>query len=135
MLKKINCNNNRCSFAYLPSNIIPIFPREESFSVDPKCPELGTKAVSVKRVQFPLTPAYACTAHKAQGKTLTKAIVDLSKPPTGRMDAAYAYVVLSRLKCLTDLLILRPFPISVLQQKHCPDYWLEINRLCGLGSN
>ena len=63
LLKKINCNNNRCSFAYLPSNIIPIFRREESFSVDPKCPELGTKAVSVKRVQFPLTPAYACTAH------------------------------------------------------------------------
>ena len=72
---------------------------------------------------------------KAQGKTLSKAKVDLSKPPTGRMDAAYTYVVLSRLKCLTDLLILRPFPISVLQQKHCPDYWLEINRLCGLGSN
>ena len=80
LLKKINCNNNRCSFAYLQSDIIPIFSREESILC--KCPKLGTKSVSVK---FPLTPAYACTAHKAQGKTLSKEIVDLSKPPTGRM--------------------------------------------------
>ena len=78
---------------------------------------------------------YHRTAHKAQGKTLSKVIIDLSIPPTGRLDNAYAYVVLSRLKCLKDFLILRKFPISVLQQKHCPDYWLELNRLYGLGSN
>jgi hypothetical protein len=129
LLKKINCNYNNSSFAYLPSDIIPLFPREESFYVNPKCPELGTRTVSVKRIQFPLTPAYACTAHKAQGKTLSKAIIDLSIPTTGRLDSAYAYVVLSRLKCLKDFLILRHFPISVLHQKHCPDYWLELNRL------
>ena len=50
---------------------------------------------------------YHRTAHKAQGKTLSKAIIDLSIPPTGRLDSAYAYVVLSRLKCLKDLLILK----------------------------
>ena len=55
--------------------------------------------------------------------------------PTGRLDSAYAYFVLSRLKCLKDFLILKKFPISVLQQKHCPDYWLDLNRLYGLGSN
>ncbi len=118
LLKKFNCKNNSSSFAYLPSDLIPIFPREESFSVDPKCPELGTRSGSVKRVQFPLTPAYASTAHKAQSKTLSKAIIDLSIPPTGRLESAYAYVVLSRLKCLNSLTL---SPHLELNSRYLPD--------------
>lgn len=35
------------------------------------------ESVTVKRTQLPLLPAFAMTAHKAQGKTLSHTVVDL----------------------------------------------------------
>ena len=135
LLKKCQNSDTKSSFLDLSSDIIPLFPREEQFTVNPKCHQLGTKSVKVKRVQFPLTPAYACTAHKAQGKTLNKAIIDLGQPPSGKLDASYAYVSLSRAKSLQDIVILRPFSINILNKKHSDDYWLELNRLFKLENN
>jgi hypothetical protein len=135
LLKKMHSNENGCTFSNLDAEIIPLFPREERFTINPKCPELGTKSVEVKRIQFPLTPAYACTAYKAQGKTMSKVIIDLSQPPTGKIDSNYAYVALSRAKSIADILILRPFSILMLKKKHCEDYWLEHNRLFELSKS
>ena len=47
------------------------------FSVKQNLPEMGTRTVQVKRTQFSLTPAYACSAYKVQGKTLNKVIRQL----------------------------------------------------------
>jgi PIF1-like helicase len=64
--------------------------------------------LSFKQTQLPLIPAFAMTAHKSQGQTIQKAIIDLAtcrgtEPP---------YVMVSRVRKLEDLLILHPFPIG-----------------------
>ena len=66
-----------------------------------------------QRVQLPLTPAFAFTDYKCQGRTLRKAIVDLAEGVT----STGVYVMLSRVQRLDDLLILRPFKESVLDMK------------------
>ena len=74
------------------------------------------KAVNVNRNHFPLVPRYSCTAHKSQGKTLPKAIVDLVPVKKG-IGIEFAYVPLSRVRRLLDLTILRPFHPFILHAK------------------
>ena len=47
-----------------------------------------------KLLQFPLASCFSYTAYKAQGKTLEEgAIVDLKKPPTGKLESSYAMLL------------------------------------------
>ena len=108
----------------MSSEFIPLFPREETFSINPKIPELGTRSVKIRRKKF--QPAYAFTAYKAQGKTLDKVIIDLSRPPTGSLDSAYAHVSLSRSKTLSRIAILREFNEQILNMRYSLDYNAEI---------
>jgi len=84
--------------------------------------------ISVRRKALPLIPAYSITTHKSQGQTLRKIIIDLNMPP-GSVEVASAYVPLSRVKQLTDLVILQDFNISALQVKPSKGQLTEINRL------
>ena len=108
----------------LDQNHIPIFPRKETFPLklkgkkDKNKSKKGRKkGVSVKRHHFPIVPRFACTAHKSQGMTLDKAIVDLVPQPNrkGTVDISFAYVPLSRVRRLQDLTILRNFDPSVMK--------------------
>ena len=85
--------------------------------------KVGDNNVNIKRSHFPLVPAYSYTAHKSQGKTLKKVMVDLV-PPKGmkHMDISFAYVPLSRVRSLNDLTILRHFDSKILKK--------NINRDC-----
>ncbi len=83
------------------------------------------KKVLINRTQLPVMPAFAMTAHKAQGQTLTSAIIDFAscrgtEPP---------YVMASRVKSLDGLLILRPFKIEKIQRCQSEDYRNEQKRL------
>lgn len=84
--------------------------------------------ISVKRKTLPLIPAYSITTHKSQGQTLRKIAIDLNMPP-GIVEVASAYVPLSRVQQLTDLVILQDFNISALQVKPSKGQLAEINRL------
>ena len=97
----------------LPPNHVPIAPMKQSFSVNMPGKQ---KQVSVNRCHFPLVPRFSCTAHKSQGQTLSKAVVDLV-PVRKNVDIEFAYVPLSRVRRLEDLTILRPFNESVLKAK------------------
>jgi len=55
--------------------------------------------------QFPLTLGYAMTIHKAQGKTLSKVIIDISR---GAFAHGQTYVALSRTRHATDMHIVKP---------------------------
>ena len=69
------------------------------------------------RKHFPIVPRFSVTAHKSQGLTLEKAIVDLVPNPKYRgtqQEVSFAYVPLSRVRRLEDLTILREFPASVI---------------------
>ena len=55
--------------------------------------------------QFPLTLGYAMTIHKAQGKTLSKVIIDISR---GAFAHGQTYVALSRTRHANDMHIVKP---------------------------
>ena len=68
----------------------------------------------ITRTQLPLMPAFAMTAHSAQGQTFSNgAIVDLRLG--GSSTAMASYVALTRVKQRHDLIIYRPFPIKLFQ--------------------
>eukprot|EP00111_Clytia_hemisphaerica_P005761 TCONS_00016706-protein len=94
----------------LDRNHVPVFPAHGSFTIKP-----GAKSLTIKRNHFPLVPAFACTAHKSQGQTLSSIVIDLI-PPKGmkRIDLSFVYVPLSRIRRLSDLTILRPFNQNIL---------------------
>ena len=77
----------------------------------------GTIKYRIKRVKFLLTPSYAFTAWKAQGKTFKNVILYLTEPPNGSVDPSYWYVALSRTKSISDILIMRPFIKNVLAKR------------------
>ena len=98
----------------LPPNHIPIFPQTRSIQVSMPGKQ---KKVNVNRRHFPLVPVFACTAHKSQGQTLSKAVINLQPRDgkTNNLAVEFAYVPLSRVKRLVDLTILKPFPPAVLK--------------------
>ena len=71
------------------------------------------------RTQLPLMPAFAMTAHAAQGQTFSDgAIVDLRLG--GSSSAMASYVAITRVKRRQDLLIYRPFPQKLFENGQKP---------------
>jgi hypothetical protein len=66
------------------------------------------ESVTVSRTRLPLLPAFAMTAHKAQGKTLKHVIINLQSCS----GTETPYVMISRVTSLDGLLILKGFSIS-----------------------
>ncbi|CAF1405869.1 unnamed protein product [Rotaria magnacalcarata] len=125
--------------AELQAKIIPIPISEQTFLFDvkellaenvAKAAKINKKTtkISIKRKALPLIPAYSMTTHKSQGQTLGKIIIDLVMPP-GPVEVASAYVPLSRVKRLDDLLIIRPFEFAALQVKPSTAKREELKRL------
>ena len=96
----------------LAPGIYPITPRRRTWFLD-----TGRKqpCLAVTRKQLPLLPAFAMTAHQAQGQTIEEGVIaDLNyKPISGAMTA---YIAMTRVKSRADLLILRPFDAEPFQQ-------------------
>ena len=133
LVEKIHkTTNKKFKFENLDENIIPILLEDTKFNFNPT---KYSKSITISRKQFPLTPAYALTAHKAQGKTLNKVIIDLSKPSKGKLDDNFVYVALSRAKKLDNVLILRDFEESVLLSKISEDLLIENHRLEAIEKN
>ena len=76
---------------------IPIEPAEQTFNIELAGGDQewrGLKKV-VKRRQFPITAAYAFTDYCSQGQMILYVIVDIAKPPTGKLSLFNLYVALS----------------------------------------
>ena len=104
----------------LLQNNVPIFPVDGVFSIRKTATH---ERLTISRKQFPLEPAFCCTAHKSQGQTLCEVIVDLV-PARGmkKTDISSVYVPLSRVRSLKDVTKLRPFDSSVLMKPSNKDY-------------
>ena len=125
-----------CQLTNLQSNIIPIPLVEQTLRINineiipkDKYSRSTTKSIlSIKRHALALVPAYCITTHKSQGQTLGKVVIDL-KLPNETDDIAAVYMPLSRVKRLTDLVILRHFDYKVLLIKSAASQLAEIQRL------
>ena len=118
----------------------PIFPTTTmSFPYNDYVPgkTKKQKICTITRKQFPVLPGYALTGYTAQGATFSRAILDIT-PPTkgcGKINPADTYVLLSRMKALAGILILRPFPKQLLAQYPNHDMQAELQRLRKLESD
>ena len=99
------------------TNIFPIFPTRVTFNKNIKLSANQSKNITISKLQYTLIPAFCSVSFNIQGKTFDKIIVDLSMPVKGNLDLAYAYVVLSRVRSINDLLILRPFSKEIFNLK------------------
>ncbi len=86
------------------------------------------KVVSIQRQQLPIQPAFAMTDYKSQGRTMQKIIIDLQSTHSRQS----AYVMLSRVKNFSGLLILRPFQPKKLTTEFDQDLKKELRRLSHL---
>lgn len=135
-LIEIERSKLKCNLEELEPKLIPIPLMEQTFRVDiadilpkDKKSKSNQKAIlSIKRRALPLVPAYCITTHKSQGQTLNKVVIDL-KLPHETDDIAAVYVPLSRVKRLTDLVILRPFDYKILLIKPSKSQVTEMERL------
>jgi hypothetical protein len=89
-----------------------------------KHPDSGKKCL-IKRTQVPLVPAFAMTAHKAQGKSLEVVMMDLEST----IGTESPYVMLSRATSLAGVFILRPFQKKVIQRHPSQDVRNEFRRV------
>jgi hypothetical protein len=112
-------------YSGLPPNHVPIWPVKQTCVRSIRSRDGSKIQRRFQRYQLPLTPAFAFTDFKCQGRTLNKAVVDLA----GGGTSTGMYVMLSRVQRLTDLLILRPFRESVLNMKIPLSLAAEFDRL------
>ena len=113
----------------LQPKCIPIVPEQKTIKVDLKSILSSAQkrllqnktTITITRCQLAIIPAYALTTHKCQGKTLESGVIDIVPPPYAKPDLAQTYAPISRFASLEAMAILRPFPRSILNQKHHPD--------------
>lgn len=86
----------------------------------------------VRRLQFPITPAYAFTDYRAQGQTISSVIVDIARPPSGGLNLFNLYVALSRSSGRDTIRLLRDFDEKLFLCNHSTDLLAEDDRLAVL---
>ena len=105
----------------IEEDVVPVYPINRWFS----CKTVNNKSIAITRKQIPLIPSYSYTDYKAQGRTLDHAIVDLASS----RNVQSAYVMLSRIKALSGLLILRDFPSGRVEKELSSEFREEFKRL------
>lgn len=95
--------SNEGTMPHLNSCEVPVLRNIVDLSFRDRHRAKGT--ITIRRTQVPIIPAFAMTAHRAQGQTLPSVIVDLQSC----QGSESPYVMLSRVTSLQGLLILRPF--------------------------
>jgi hypothetical protein len=119
---------------HLEAGVIPVVPAAKSYSITiPIMQSDGQiKPIkrNVKRLQFPIAPAYAFTDYRVQGQTLKSAVIDIAEPPTGgKLSQPNVYVALSRCSGLDGVRILRDFDRAILKKPIDIDLMKDDERL------
>ena len=113
-------------FPRLKEGQIPIFPQDLGFSIS----TTGKPHTKIHRRQYPLTPAYAFTDHKAQGQTLEYVIVDIGPVPEKfGISPLGVYVALSRGRGREQIRLLRDFNDDLFTKHPSEDLRMEDARL------
>ena len=114
---------------YITQTITPVDIFEFNFPYS-RSKHANSSSVQATCLQFPLKLAYAATAHKIQGLTVKKPsslvlnLNDWLKP-------AMAYVMLSRIQCLSQLFILDSIPSKKIEAHECAlEELARLDRVC-----
>ena len=114
--------------AYKNSDPDPPFPHRVTLKTVTNTIHFGLpdsgRTYSATRSQLPLIPAFAFTSHNAQGRSLDVCCIDLASCPTIQS----AYVMLSRVRSLQGLCILRPFRLDRIQNHISQELREELKR-------
>ncbi|EUC56046.1 ATP-dependent DNA helicase PIF1, putative [Rhizoctonia solani AG-3 Rhs1AP] len=118
----------------LEPGVVPIEPASKSFQITMNIPQSNGNITrvrkTVRRLQYPITPAYAFTDYRSQGQTLQSVIVDIAKPPSGSgLTLFNIYVALSRSSGRNTIRLLRDFDEDVMLQPLDEDLEREDSRL------
>lgn len=108
----------------LKEDVVPILPERVYFEYR-YTTLVGQEKRRVSRMQLPLVPAYAYTDYKSQGRSLDCVVVD----PASARTLQGVYVMLSRVKSLNGLAILRWFPEGKVYQRMSEEMREEFSRI------
>ncbi|KAF8803393.1 hypothetical protein BYT27DRAFT_7214714 [Phlegmacium glaucopus] len=111
-------------FDGVPEGIIPILPSMVSFGVN-----VNGEKQRLERRQIAIVPGYAFTDYKSQGQTMECIIVDISKPPSGKLSPFSVYVALSRSRGRKTIRILRDFDPALFMHHPSEDLRADMARL------
>ena len=120
------------SFSGLDQDITPLFPIESRSEVD---------GVAFSRMQVPISPGFAITDFKSQGRSVDKAIVDIRinransrprQPGVNHKHYTSLNVQLGRIRSLDGLWLREPIQLADVQSKPDPALHVEVERLMGL---
>ncbi|KAG9093514.1 hypothetical protein FS749_014258 [Ceratobasidium sp. UAMH 11750] len=133
ILVKLARHTHAINLPHLEAGVVPIVPASKNFKITMDVQKGGQVTQSqrmVRRLQFPITPAYAFTDYRSQGQTIESVIVDITTPPSGkRLTIFNVYVAFSRSSGTKTIRILRDFDESILMQPLDEDLATEDRRL------
>lgn len=105
----------------LERDVVPVVPVLTRFSYV----SIDGATFNITRKQMPLIPSYSLTDYKSQGQGLDVGIVDLR----GARSVQSQYVMLSRVRTLSGLAILRPFEPNKIHERLSQEFRNEFQRL------
>jgi hypothetical protein len=124
--------NGAAAFTGLDKDITPLYPIESRGEVD---------GVSFTRIQVPITPAFAITDFKSQGKSVAEACVDIKtshtsshrrQPGVNHKNYTSLNVQLGRIKSFAGLWLREPIELADVQNRPDPALLIEDERLRNL---
>lgn len=107
---------------HLPERHFPILPDTTDITFEHGA---SRKRCVIKRRQVPIEPGFAVTAHKSQGQTMDRVVVDLA----GCSGTEQPYVMVSRSSSLSGLVVLRDFDPGQITKRRSEDLRKEFARL------
>jgi hypothetical protein len=116
-------------FPGLDQDTTPLYPIESRGEVD---------GVSFTRTQIPITPGFAITDFKSQGKSVDEAIIDIKldytssgphQPHINHKHYTSLNVQLGRIKSLAGLWLREPIQLADVQSRPDPALYNEVRRL------
>ena len=134
ILVKMNHTRASC-LPNLTPNIIPIQPTSRSISISLLTTNNEKIRRTIQRRQFPMTLGYAFTDYRSQGQTMPYVIIDIAKPPSGKLNLFNLYIALSRSHGRHSIRLLRDFDDDIFLTSHDNYLLQEDDRLNYLNSN
>jgi hypothetical protein len=121
--------DSKVQLSDLPGGYYPIVPSMWKFTTTLGTGTTEQHKLRITRYQVPIQPAFAVTAHSAQGKTLPRVLVNLHE------GGFAAYVAASRARSREGLCLTRPVSIDELNRRIPIDLAFENRRFHALEHN